>query len=335
MDTRTLTSAKGFLIVDLPAAEHSVGPARLGEKLVPSNAVGYAREVTYGFGLLQAKRGGATLGLKVSPDDREETVQAVAVELADELGDGRLMFDPGLRMPGATLKALSTNDPRPSDRLDIGDELEAAGIAEAATALLGDLDGKHIGIDGVNGVTSAAAALLSAGGASIVRVTDGRQTITGSIPASALAERLAGDAEALNSHGETAAAWSMWKSEGMDLAIAGSKIGALTHQGAGLLGDTPVVCYGVSPVSTKAIAMSRNAGGNIVPAFVTSLGRRIIDTMSSDIDGATLRSQAEEVMGGILERIIGDDAGPYLEACIAAEEFIGSWTERPFGRPMA
>ena len=93
MDTRTLTSAKGFLIVDLPDAESSVGPARLGDKLIPSNAIDYVREITYGFGIVESKWGGATLGLKVSPEEREATVGAVAGELAGAQLTRLLSFD--------------------------------------------------------------------------------------------------------------------------------------------------------------------------------------------------------------------------------------------------
>ncbi|MCB0990840.1 MAG: hypothetical protein R2770_15350 [Acidimicrobiales bacterium] len=335
MDTRTLTSAKGFLIVDLPDAESSVGPARLGDKLIPSNAIDYVREITYGFGIVESKWGGATLGLKVSPEEREATVGAVAGELADELGAHKLMFDQGLRMPRATLNELAANDPRPVDRAKIGDDLEAAGIVQVAAALLGDLSGKAIAIDGVDSVTALAAAGLATAGARIARVSDGKTAVSGDIPPSALADRLAGDEQAIASHGDAKPAWTIWKGEGVDLVIAGSKVGAMTDQGAAVLGDTPVVCYGVSPVVTKAIATSRRSGGRIVPAFVTSLGRRLLDTATSQADAAQLHSAAQQRLSSVLEATLESPAGPYVAACELAEAFISSWTDKPFGRPMA
>lgn len=335
MDTRNLTSVKGFLIVDLPDAEVSVGPARLGEKLIPSNAVDYVREITYGFALVEKKWGGATLGLKVSPDEREASVAAVAGELEAELAANKLMFDPGLRMPKATLKELAAADPRPAERAALGDDLEAAGVVQAAKALLGDLSGRSVAIDAVGPVTALVAAGLSAAGAKIARVADGKSAFSGDIPASALADQLAGDEEAISKHGDASAAWSLWKGDGIDLVVAGSKVGAMTDQGAAILGDTPVVCYGVAPVKTKAIAVSRRSGGRIVPAFATSLGRRLVDSASSTADPGELHSAAEQRLAAVLESALAHEAGPYVGACEIAEQFISTWTERPFGRPMA
>ena len=341
VDTRQLTSINGFVIVDLPDADVSVGPARLGEKLIPSNANDYVRDITYGFGLLGERAGGLTLGLKVEPDERDTAIAAAATEFADELAAGRYRFDAGLRVPTSALAGLASGDPRPASRLEshgdhpLGDYLEALGAIASAERLLGDLDGKRLSIEGGDATAAAIAQLASERGATIVRAAFGGVCVEGQLDAGALVAALAANnTDALAGLGSSAKPWVIWRGD-VDAVIAGSAVGALKDAGAASLGATPVVAYGTAPIVTKALATSMKNGGKVVPSFLTSIGRRVADTAPSEATSAELIAATNDKLAAALDVAFASERGPFVGACVAAESFIESWTARPFGRPLA
>ncbi|HAX05101.1 MAG TPA: hypothetical protein DCX77_05435, partial [Acidimicrobiaceae bacterium] len=78
MEIKQLESTTGFVIYDLPEAETYVGPSRLGAKLAPGNAEMLVRHQTYIFALAEQRKSGATIGLKVDPDDTDSAVGALS-----------------------------------------------------------------------------------------------------------------------------------------------------------------------------------------------------------------------------------------------------------------
>lgn len=338
MDTRTLDSVPGFVITDVPDAPIAVGPLRTGVKLIPGNAVNYAREVTYGFGLLGEQACGMTAGLKVDADGREAAVEQLVTELGDDLG--RRRFDSGLRAPQSSLAPLTAHDPRPASRLEphgagvVADHLEALGVVASATALLGDVGGRRIALEGLGPVTLGAARLLTDAGAVIARVGHGGTTV--SADSLAVDDLVAGaaDADALAGLGSTAAAWAIWKGD-VDLVVAGSASGVMKDQGAVALGDTPVIGYGTAPIATKALATSIKAGGAVMPAFATSLGRRVADLAASDSTADALIDATNAALERVMSAVATHERGVFVGACLTAEAYIGSWATPPFGRPLA
>ncbi len=98
METKQLEATTGFVIYDLPDADNYVGPARLGAKLTPANAVMLVRHQTYVFAVLEQRRSGCTIGFKVDPDGAAEAIAAAAGELAEELESQKLSTWPDLRL---------------------------------------------------------------------------------------------------------------------------------------------------------------------------------------------------------------------------------------------
>ncbi|MDP6282207.1 MAG: hypothetical protein QF696_00005, partial [Acidimicrobiales bacterium] len=98
MEIKQLESVKGFVIYDLPGADTYVGPSRLGAKLAPGNAEMLVRHQTYVFALAEQRKSGATIGLKVDPEDTDAAVNALAGELASEFESQHLLTSPGLRL---------------------------------------------------------------------------------------------------------------------------------------------------------------------------------------------------------------------------------------------
>jgi len=340
VETRQLSSVGGFALIDLGASAVAVGPARLGTKLIPSNATPYVRDITYGFGLIGAQLGGMTLGLKVDPADRASAVEAIAAELSTDLSSGRFRLDAGLRMPASALGPLATADPRPPSRLeahgnvDLMAHLDALGILTSAEKLLGSLEGKSVSIEGLGSTVAATVAMFAAAGAIFVRSGIKKSCVEGGLDPQELAAAAMSGEEALSSLGHGAKPWSLWKPD-VDLVIAGSAVGVVTAAAAASLGDTPIIGYGTTPIATKALATSMKAGGSIVPSFLSTLGRRVADSADIDATAEQLITTTVAKLSDALDVAFAHDRGPFLGACIAAEEFIGTWSDPPFGRPLA
>lgn len=345
VQTTKLESVEGFLIIDVPEADVSVGPVRLGTKLIPSNATNYARELTYGLALAGTRHGGMTLGLKVDPDRRDEAVAAAAGELSERLGSGALAVDPGLRMPRSALGPLAANDPRNPvlrtlvDGTDLETVLVADGAAAAASAVLADrggLAGARVAVEGLDHTGVAVAEAVEAAGATIVKVSTARGCVTGSFSAADLAAAVAAHgADAPTVLGEVAKPWMIWGGDGVDAIMCGSAPGALTPAGAPFVGATPVVCTGVAPVATKALAMLHAAGAPVVPAFLTAAGALRVAFDGEVTDPATARARARATVEELMAATSASEPR-YVAACRRAEDHLRSWASAvPFGRPMA
>lgn len=342
VEIRKLEYVDGFVLVDLPDATNSVGPVRLGTKLIVGNATNFAREITYGFALLGQQRGGMTIGLKVDPEGRSAAVEAVAQELSSELESGQIVVDPGMRMDRADLGTLSAHDPRSPLRLtDRGQatlehELTALGAVVVGDRLVG-LDGSTVAIEGLSALGVCIAHEVERRGGSIGRVSTSKGSTTGNLTADDIASAYAEHGlDAPAALGEVGKPWTIWQGDGVDVIFCGSAPGVLTATGAAAIGTTTVIATGVAPVATKALAMLTSAGSIVTPAFLAQLGSLKIafDSDISTPDDA--RTATESVVSAVLDEIADDPAGIYVAACIKAEAFMGTWAEElPFGRPMA
>ena len=342
VENRKLQSVNGFLLRDLPDAECSVGPVRLGAKLLVSNATNYARELSYAFALLEQRRGGMTIGLKVDPADREAAVASLAEELAEDFAVGQLVVDPGLRMAAEDLAPLSGGDPRNpilgDSRADglFSEELNALGAAVVGDKMVG-LAGRAVAIEGLSGLGVAIAREVELLGGAVKRVSTAKGCVSGDHTAADLAaavEHHGVDAPA--SLGEVDKPWSVWRSSGVDLIFCGSSPGALSAAGAPSVGTTAVVTTGVAPVATKALAMLKAEGADVAPAFLASLGVHAVAFDSSITTHDAARATTARVVAGVCDELSGSSDGMFVAACLRAEAFMGTWAEElPFGRPMA
>ena len=176
METRQLETTPGFVIFDLPGAQHYVGEARLGSRLIPGNATMLARHTTYIFAMLEQQRSGASIGLRSDAADAAAAVEALAAELAVDFSSGRLSTSPGLRLDAELLAPVLAHDQRnligndDRDGISFNDELVGVGAAAAAAGLLGDLEGKRVAIEGFGPAGLGIARETAAAGAVVARI---------------------------------------------------------------------------------------------------------------------------------------------------------------------
>ena len=349
VETRQLESTPGFVIFDLPDAQHYVGATRLGSRLIPGNAAMLVRHVTYVFATLSQQRSGASIGLKSDPSEAATAVDALAGELSDDFSSGRLSTSPGLRLDADLLAPVLAHDQRnligddDRDGISFNDELIGVGAVTAATNLVGGLEGRRIAIEGFGAAGVGIAREAAAAGATIARVATakgctGAQNGDGRIDPAALAEAWLADGEmcvaTLSGDGEPAKPWTVWKDD-VDVLFCGSKPGAMSGDGAAMAGATPVVAFSAAAVSSKALAVLRAAGTPVAADFVAAAGPALGWWADPALSHDDLRAATADAVGAVMSETSDHDDGPFMAACYRAEAFLGTWQdELPFGRPL-
>ncbi len=360
MQTTQLQSTPGFVIYDVADAENYVGPARLGAKLIPSNATMLARHLTYVFATLGMRRSGATIGLKSDPADAAAAVDALATELAEEFSSQRLLTTPGLRLDSAMLAPVLAHDQRNPiandgrNAISFGDELIGVGAATAAAAAIGSgsgsLSNKSVAIEGFGAQGLAIAREVLALGGSIVAISTAKSCVTGNFDGAALTAALTATIEypsedaakivstLVESHGGSAGKpWQIWGSDNVDVIFCGSKPGALSGEGATTVAEkgTAVVAWSAAAISSKALAELRKAGVIAVADFVSAVGPALSWWANSDTTHDQLREQTSTKVSQVMAETADHDDGYYMAACYRAEQFMSTWLdELPFGRPL-
>ena len=199
-----------------------------------------------------------------------------------------------------------------------------------AAAGLGALAGSDRAL--IAGVVAAAS--WSVGGSLAGRRVAIEQTAASPAPADLPGALAAVGAEVVEVPGADEKPWLIWGAE-VDVILAGSKPGTLSHQGAGFVTAAALVPWGPIPFSTKAVATLLKAGDTVVvPDFVAAGGGLVAGYLPGDEDQVV-----KEIVDGvarILTEVGGHDDGPLLAACYRAEDFISGWQPKlPFGRPLA
>ncbi len=302
MPVTKLTSTDAFVVVDLPDAPAS-GVVRRARKILQSSAGDLARSATYTFAAFGIERSGASAGINAEGDAVAGAVEAFATELAPTVEAGQLHLEPGKGIDDGQLPPLRSPELGPL----AGSGALAASTIVAATAWAvgGDLAGTRVAIEAPEAAPPELAPALGAAGAELVAVD-----------------------------GVDAKPWLVWGAD-VDAIIAGSKPGALTHQGADHVRARAIVPWGPIPVTTKAFAQLRRDGHTaVLPDFVATAGYLVGGLVDGD-EAAVTSSVVGQVVEILTEAAQHPD-GVLLGACYRAEAFLESWRgSKPFGRPLA
>lgn len=302
-----LATAPAFVVVDIEG-QPATGLVRMARKILQGSASDMARSATYTFAAFGIQRSGASAGINAEGDARSEALANFVAELTPTVVDGDLHLDPAKGISVGGIEELFAGSARKSAVLD--PRVQVAGVVAAAGwALGGSLQGKTVVLEG--------AAL-------------------GPIPAALGEAVIAAGATIVDVPGVDKKPWLIWGAD-VDVILCGSKLGALTHQGAEFVKAKAVVPWATTPVTTKAFAALLRAGVTVVPDFVSAGGALIagyLDSAPSDVEG--LAAVVADRVVEVLTEADKHDDGVLLGACYLAEAFLDSWVdERPFGRPLA
>ncbi|MEM7341185.1 MAG: hypothetical protein AAF467_21195 [Actinomycetota bacterium] len=300
MALRKLNSTDAFVITDI-ADVPAAGTVRRARKILQSGAKELARSASYTFAAFEHQRSGAAAGINAEGDGVDDAIAAFVTELTPAVADGQLHLNPGKGLNGEHLAELTAASPAEAGAGS--DELLAASVVAATTwALGGSLDGRRLAVEGAPPVAVLDA--VRSGGAEIVDVA-----------------------------GAADKPWMIWGAE-VDAILAGSKAGALTHQGAAMVKAAAIVPWGAIPVTTKAFAQLHRTDTTVVPDFVSAAGPLLGGLIPGE--GDAVASEVAGQVTDVLTQAATSDDGVLLGACYAAEAFLATWLdERLFGRPLA
>ncbi len=302
MPVQNLTSTDAFVVVDIPDVP-AAGVVRCARKILTSSATDLARTATYTFVTFGHQVSGASAGINAEGDAVAGAKAAFVEELTPAAADGRLLLSAAKGVTDddlAPLVAAATE----GKAVISSASAHAAGVVAATGWALGGLDGKRVAIEGGVDAPDALTEALTAAGVEVIEVP-----------------------------GVDKKPWMIWGAD-VDAVLAGSKLGALTHQGAPMVKAKAVVPWGAIPVTTKAFAMLRRAGVVMVPDFISNAGSLLAGFEEGD-DAAVAVSIASQVTAA-LDATSSSADGPFVAACRQAEANLASWTDvKLFGRPLA
>lgn len=302
---RKLESTDGFVVIDFDEAP-AAGPLRRAKKILQSSAGDLARSASYTFASWEIERSGASGGLNAEGDRVGPATEAMIAELQPDAESGSLHLFAG--------KGVSADELAPLARagglsaLAGSDRATTAGVIAAASwAVGGSLEGKRVAIEqtAASPAPSDLAHSIGAVGGNLVDVP-----------------------------GVEAKPWLIWGAD-VDVILAGSKPGTLTHQGAEFVTAKALVPWGQIPFTTKAVAQLLKRGDTVVvPDFVSAAGGLVAGYLPGD--EATVIKEIVSLVAIVLTDVGGHRDGPLLGACYRAESFMTKWQgSAPFGRPMA
>ena len=305
MAVRKLESTDGFVVVDFPDAP-AAGPIRRARKILESSATDLARSATYTFASYEMERSGASGGLNAEGDLIPAAIDAMVAELAPDAEAGRLHLFPAKGFDADQLAPLLRAGGL--GPLAGSDKATTAGVVAAASwAVGGSLDGKRVAIE---------------------------QTPTAPAPAD-LAQRLAAvGADVVDVPGVDEKPWLIWGAD-VDVVLAGTKPGTLTHQGVPFIKAAALVPWGPIPFTTKAVAELLQKGETIiVPDFISAGGGLVAGYIPGE--EAEVIKEIVSSVAMILTEVGSHEDGALLGACYRAEAFMTGWQgQPPFGRPLA
>jgi len=249
MQFQKLTSTDGFILFDLDDAP-AVGIVRMAPKVLRDSAELLARSTTYAAASFGLQISGASAGINAKPDDQPAALAAFLDEVASLVESGRLVLGPGLGITSDALAGLPKAEQR-----GLAFDQTTAGESAVAAALgaLGSLDGRRVAIVGNGPLTEAAAASVSANGATPE-------------------PQASFDADC-------------------DVLLVAGKAGVLEHDLAATVKAKVVVPLTPVPVTARALAVLGRAEVIVVPDFLATAAS-LLATLDPDGGDATERVSA-------------------------------------------
>jgi len=296
-------TSDSFVVVDLEGADRCDGVVRWAKKILLDGARSLARSRTYAWASIGEQISGASVGISAPPEDRDEAIAAFdrapcEFALGLDIGKGVNPGDLPVRTAADWRNPL-LNDDDGAARL----ALVSAGAVAAAAAQLGGLHDSTVAVEGPPPAINALGTAFAGSGAEVLELDE--HSLSAVIAARP------------------------------DVLVLGSAVGLLDHVGAATIEPAVIVPWGPMPVTTRAVAVARRNGVEVLPDFVTTVGP-LIAAVDSSTDLVGLIDVAGQRIGGIIEEVRDHPEGPLVGAAIRAEEFLSTWqAQLPFGRPIA
>src|SRR5512132_4364457 len=163
METLRLETVDAFVVFDLDDAPHSAGGTRLAPDVSEREGALLARAMTYKFAVLGRPIGGAKGLVRSDSDGRAAAMARYCEEIRPLVASRRFLTGPDLGTYEADFAPLRASDWEPHvlnstvDGVAFEDVLTGFGVAVAADAAVGGLDGRTVAVEGFGKVGAGVA----------------------------------------------------------------------------------------------------------------------------------------------------------------------------------
>jgi glutamate dehydrogenase/leucine dehydrogenase len=346
--TIELSSVPGFIVFDLPGAPVSAGGTRLAPDVTVAEVALLARAMTFKYGAIGRRIGGAKAGLVGDPADQASRAERLARYLAEIrplTEQGRFLTGPDMGTSEGDFAPLRASRAVPVaiaavlDGVPFEDIVTGYGVVAAAQAALpagtgGGWTGRSAAIEGFGKVGGGVAREVVRRGGRVAAVS----TIAGCI-----ADRAGLDVERLltlrRQHGDACVTRyglpvgppGRLFAEAADVLVPGTRPGVISGPVAESLPPSVQVVAPAAnvPYTARGAAVLHQRGIVALPDFVCNAGAVISY-------GAAIDTLPEQVLTGVGDQItaiirqaLEHPRGPIAGASQRAAEFLRGWWGEP------
>lgn len=323
MPLQLLTSLDGELAFDLDpeVVPLAAGPTRIADDVTADHAALLARAATYLLATFEERRGGAAATIRPRLlDTRQQTGQRWCDEVAPIVDAGRFL---------------------PLERADPDGESRARGVVAAATAWLGDLEGRTVALGGFDRVHRAAAREALRRGARLVAVATDRGAVAraeGFDPAELEAARAEHGASFVHHLGLDVHPAPELHELRVDVLVPAPRVGGLDHLLAPRVQARVVVPAHLVPCTGRGLEALRAGGVAVLPDVVCAGGALLAHQTSPALTAAEAATRIEREVGERITAAKLAKVDPVRHATLLADTFLATWVpaeHRPDGPAVA
>ncbi|HEX4901685.1 MAG TPA: hypothetical protein VFV42_02680 [Acidimicrobiales bacterium] len=319
MPLHLLTSLDGEIAfdVDPEVVPVAAGPTRIAEGVTSDDARSLARAATFLLGTFEERRAGAAATIRPRLlDSREQTGQRWCEEVAPLVASERFL---------------------PLERSDPDGTARAVGVVAAATAWLGDLEGRTVALGSFDRVARAVAAEAVRRGARVVAVATER----GAVARSEGFEPVELE-DARSEHGpslvhhldlEVHPARDVHELR-VDVLVPAMRVGVIDHELAPRIQARVVVPAHLVPCTGRGLDALRAARTTVLPDIVCAGGALLAHQTSPALTPAEALARVEREVGERITAARLAKVDPVRHATMLADTFLTTWLP-PEHRPDA
>lgn len=342
-----LQTVDAFVVFDLDDAPHSAGGTRLAPDVSEQEGALLARAMTYKFAVLGRPVAGAKGLVRARANERAAAMARFCDEIRPLVESRRFLTGPDLGTYEADFAPLRASDWEPhvlnsvDDGVAFEDVLTGFGVAAAADAAAGGLDGRRVAIEGFGKVGAGVAREVARRGGRVVAVS----TLAGCVadPAGLDVDALW---EARAIHGDDLVAQlgrpvlprdALFEAE-TDVLVPGARVGVVDAERAAGIRASAVVPAANVPYTTTGIETLRARGVAVHADFVCNAAAVVGYTSPAHASQAEVLAGVERTIVDLVHASGEHIEGPFAGACAIAESFLRTWRPAdgmPPGPPLA
>jgi glutamate dehydrogenase (NAD(P)+) len=343
-----LETVDAFIAFDLDDCPTSAGGTRLAPDVTEVEVALLARTMTYKFGVLEAELGGAKGGIRAGGDERDEALARYCEEITPLVEAGTFLTGPDLGTSESDFAPLrKRGDRAPSviesvvDGVPFEDVVTGFGVAVAAEAALGSLEGRTVALEGFGKVGGGVAREVARRGARLVAVSTlaGSVVDPGGLDVDRLWELRAAHGDGLVAHLglDVLPTGALFDSDS-DVLVPGARTGVVDEACAARLQAGAVVPAANAPYTAGGLATLKQRAIPAHADFVCNAGAVIGYRSPGRATPDQVLADVERLLSALVGEASEHPEGPFQGAVELAERFIRRWRGDdglPAGPPLA